>query len=148
MQVIAGIKARQQAQRIRRIAQYRIGIDDGIENAGTADPVIQLPTQRVLLRMVVIGQGRPRQCSFERRQRRADHAYALPLCLPDDLQITGLQLRQAQARGFRLERRARPGDVIDADQHHHRAHARLAQYIALHTRQGTFAHAVTQQAAA
>ena len=112
------------------------------------DPLVNLPAQGFLGGMVIIAQQRAGQCALERREGRADDPDT-PVVRPfDQLPVAGDQRFQGGRCGIPGESGTGPGNVVDAEHHHHAACAWLGQYVAVQTCQRARAHAVAQQTGA
>lgn len=148
VQVVTGIKGSGHPRRLRRVAQGRTQVDHRIEGTVLAQPVVQLAAQRVLVCGVVVLQRRAGQGAGERQQGRAEDAQAVAAGLLGQCPIAGLQLAQGRVGLVAGEGRARPADVVDADQHDHAGHTGLVDHVALEAGEGGCAHAIAQQAAA
>ncbi len=126
MQVVAAVKGRQHAGRLAWITQRAVEVDDGIEFAAVADPVVGALAYRFLVGHVAAGPDGARK----RRHRAAVNRQAADAGAGDQLPVRGDELPDAGRRIGRCPWRAGRADVADSEQHNHRAHAGRGQAIA------------------
>src|SRR5690349_20771945 len=118
MQVIAGIEIGAEPFRIVWIASSGLEIDYTIEGASGTNPGVYRLADRFALMSRVVR-------AFIRRQSAADHFNAVRVCSFDDLLVRANQIFGGD--GFDIA----ATDVIDAFEHHHPLHTRLAQHVAI-----------------
>ena len=78
--------------------------------------------------MVIIAQRRAGQCALERREGRADDPDTPAVRPFDQLPVAGDQRFQGGRCGIPGKAVLGPGNVVDAEHHHHAACAWLGQY--------------------
>src|SRR5499433_687701 len=159
MQMIAAVESGKNLGRAVWVPHRRVEIDDGIEGAAAAYPVIVLLTDGFSFGGIELHIGLLEERVLKRRHSRPDDSNSLLMRTRDELTIAGYDVSGRYPFVWRNKRERREKDVVDPESHENVLDACLSQHVTFETRQPRLAEscpiwivgafrAVTQQAVA
>src|SRR5262249_44081764 len=159
MQMIAAVESGKNLGRAVWVPHRRVEIDDGVEGAAAAYPVIDLLTDGFSFGGKELHIGLLEGRFLKRRQRRPDDSNSLLMRTRDELTIAGYNVSCRYLFVWRNKRERRETDFVDPETHENVLDACLSQRVTFETRQPRLAErrpkwivgafwAVTQQAVA